>query len=190
MVKASVRKIILAKRAGITKIFVNKTSKKIYQRLIKTKEYNNAKTIMFYVSKDNEVETRPMIENAMKNGKNISVPKTDRINHKLHPVMIKKLDTDLRLGHFGLHEPEFDIKKIVPINKINLIITPGIAFDRNGNRLGWGKGYYDIFLEGAKAIPKIGLAYDFQIVPELPRDKHDIPVDMVITEKTTIKVHS
>lgn len=187
MAGTSVRKKILAKRAGITKSFVNKASKKIYQRLIKTKEYNNAKTIMFYVSKDNEVETRFMIEGTIKRNKKICVPKTDRINYRLYPIMIKDIDKDLELGNFGLHEPRLDRRKMVPITKIDLIITPGIAFDRDGYRLGWGKGYYDRFLENTGRIPKIGLAFDFQVVPQLPRDSHDIPVDMVITEKRIMK---
>lgn len=183
MVKTSVRKKILAKRNSITKKFVNEASKKIYKRLINTSEYNNAKTIMFYVSKDNEVETRSMIEDTIKKSKKICVPKTDRLNHKLHPVMIKDMDSDLELSHFGLHEPRLDRGKLVSITKIDLIITPGIAFDRDGYRLGWGKGYYDRFLENTGNIPKIGLAFDFQIIPQLPRDSHDIPVDIVITEK-------
>lgn len=186
MVKTSIRKKNLAKRAGITKAFVNIASKKIYNKLSAAEEFKKAKIIMFYVSKDNEVDTRFMIKDAMARGKKICVPKTDRFNRQLHPIMIKDMDKDLELGHFGLHEPRLDKKKMVSIKKIDLIVTPGVAFDRDGYRLGWGKGYYDRFLEGTGKTPKIGLAYDFQIVPQLPRDSYDIPMDMVVTEKGNI----
>lgn len=186
MDKKKIRKLLLKKRNTLSKMEVNRWSNEIFHRFITTEEYKNAKTIMFYVSKDNEVETKPIIEYAIKHKKNVCVPKTDRIKHKLYPIKIKSLNKDLQLGIFGLQEPILNRKKIVPVNKIDLIITPGIAFDINGYRLGWGKGYYDRFLEKTGVIPKIGLAFTLQIVPKLPVDKHDMPMDMVITEKRII----
>lgn len=185
MKKSDIRDRILAKRVNLDKTFVENASEKIYQRLSKTEEFCNAKTIMFYVSKDNEVSTHSMIKNAIDAGKKICVPYTDRINHTICPVIIEDMEKDLAPGAFGILEPKE--KKESHTILIDLIITPGIAFDENGYRLGWGKGYYDRFLEKLNRIPRIGLAYDFQIVKELPRDKHDVPVDMVITEKRIIK---
>lgn len=183
MNKEKIRKKILHKRNELSLVEVKKRSNKIFRRLIATEEFKNAKTIMLYVSKDNEVATRPIIRYTIKNKKSVCVPKIDKINHKLYPIKIKDPDKDLQIGHFGIYEPILNIRKIVPMKKIDLIITPGLAFDKNGYRLGWGKGYYDRFLENTKGIPKIGLAYSFQILPRLPIDKHDIPLDMVITEE-------
>lgn len=183
MDKQNIRKKILQKRNELSLVEVKKRSNKIFRKLITTEEFRNAKTIMLYVSKDNEVATRTIIKYIIKHKKNICVPKIDTINRKLYPIKIKDPDEDLQIGHFGIYEPILDIKRIIPKNKIDLIVTPCIAFDKLGYRLGWGKGYYDRFLENTKGIPKIGLAYSFQIVPKLPRDKYDMPLDMVITEK-------
>lgn len=183
--KCKIRQRILTKRRNLDKSYVENVSKKIYQRLKNISEYQKARTIMFYVSKDNEVETHKMIEDTIKIGKHVCVPYTDRLNKRIYPVMIKDLEKDLELGSFGVLEPKK--KNKTDTNFIDLIITPGIAFDKDGYRLGWGKGYYDRFLGETGKVPKIGLAFEFQIVPKLPRDRHDIPVDMVITEKRLIK---
>lgn len=187
MDKEKIRKKLIHKRRALTQLEVKKNSSKIFHRLISTDEFKNAKTILFYVSKDNEARTIPTIEFALKNKKIVCVPKVDVTKHIFHPIRISSSDKDLHKGHFGIHEPLFETKNIVPVKNIDLIIVPGIAFDLNGHRLGWGKGYYDKFLEKAKRIHKIGLAFDFQILPELPKDKHDVPVDMVMTEKRTMK---
>lgn len=181
------RKGILIKRNNLKKKFIFDASKKIYRKLIKTEEFRKAKIIMFYVSKDNEVETWQMIKNVISIRKKICVPKIDKINHKLHPIMIKNICLDTKVGCFGIHEPIPKANTAVPLEKIDLVITPGIAFDKKGYRLGWGKGYYDRFLEDLNKIPKIGLAFDFQIIKDMPKDKHDVPMDMVITERRIIK---
>lgn len=185
MTKQEIRKRILEKRNNLNKQWIVNKSRKIHRRLVSTKEFQKAGTIMFYITKDNEVETKSMIELALRKRKTVCAPCTDKINRKLHPAIIKDLKRDLVKGNYDILEPR---KKASRPKKIDLVITPGIAFDANGHRLGRGKAYYDRFLERLKNIPKIGLAFDFQIVDKLPVDNHDIPVDKVITEKRIIKI--
>lgn len=183
MTKQEIRKKILAKRNNLSKTWAIKLSKKIHKRLIATKEFRRAKTIMFYMAKDNEVETKSAIELALRRRKTVCTPCTDKINHRLHPAIIKDLERDLVEGSFGILQPR---KKAARPKKIDLIITPGVAFDINGYRLGRGKAYYDKFFEEMGNTPRIGLAFEFQIVRKLPVDNHDIPMDKVITEKRII----
>ena len=119
--------------------------------------------------------------------KDVIVPITNKKNNSLIISKLKCLD-DLCCGCFGIPEPRKS--KIKRFNKKNLdlVIVPGVVFDRGCNRIGFGHGYYDKFLRGLSTKTKtIGLAYDFQIVDKLKAEKHDIPVDIIITEKMTIK---
>ena len=183
MNKQEIRKLILSKRKKLSKTWVVKQSKKIHKCLIATKEFKKASTVMFYITKDNEVDTSSMIKYALSKNKTVCVPCVDNTNYTMHPAIINNLDKDLVSGNYCILEPSNRNNK--PKN-IDLIITPGIAFDKNGHRLGWGKAYYDKFLEKTGDLLKIGLGFDFQIVENLPIDSHDIPMDIVITEKRTI----
>jgi 5-formyltetrahydrofolate cyclo-ligase len=189
MNKELLRKELLHKRNALSLKEIENKSNEIFLKIISTEEYKNATTIMFYISKGNEVSTIKIIEHAFKNKKEVCVPKTDIIKHILHPIKINALEGELKKGHFGIHEPLYEEKKVIPLHNINLIVLPGIAFDTNGHRLGWGKGYYDKFLEKHGKIHKAGLAFEFQILPELPKDKHDIPVNMIVTEERVIKLN-
>ncbi|RLF39548.1 MAG: 5-formyltetrahydrofolate cyclo-ligase, partial [Thermoplasmata archaeon] len=99
----------------------------------------------------------------------------------IYPVEIENLD-DLERGAFGILEPQ---NKKIYTGDIDIIIVPGIAFDFRGYRIGYGKGFYDRFLRGADAL-KIGIAYDFQIVKQIPEDDGDVPVDIIVSEKRVL----
>lgn len=132
-------------------------SKKLRQR----DEWRLAHCVCIYISTPEEVDTRQL----MRQQKQFVVP---RVAGKM-----------LTLHRFG------GLEDLVPVSTIDLFIVPGIAFDLLGFRLGWGKGYYDRLLVGV-TVPKIGLAYNCQIVPRLPRRSYDIPMDIVITEHETL----
>lgn len=185
MTKQKIRTKISEKRNKLSKTLATDKSHKIHKRFIATAEFKNAKSIMFYIKKNNEVDTESMIELALRKRKTVCAPCTDKTNRKLHPAVIKNLKEDLAYGHYRILEPR---KKDIKPKRIDLIVIPGIAFDEEGHRLGRGKAYYDNFLKHIKDIPKIGLAYNFQILKKLPRDGHDIPMDKIITEKRIIKI--
>jgi len=92
---------------------------------------------------------------------------------------------DMKKGAYGILEPK-TVRK-ADENNIDVILVPGLAFDRNGGRMGFGKGYYDRLLESSKAV-KIGLCYDFQILEKIPTESHDVPMNFVITEKEILEI--
>jgi len=153
-------------------------SQKIKDKLFKLKIFKKAKRVMFYMAFDGEVETKEMIRQAMRMGKIVAVPVCDPKERKIIPCQIGPR-TKFKRGPYGIKEP---LKKMpLPSEELDLVIVPGVAFDRKGNRLGRGKGYYDSFL---KTLPKktysIGLAFDFQIVRSLPVLPHDIKVKDIL----------
>ncbi len=180
--KKHIRNKIRQERESLTKQFVEKNSRIIHDMLFSLKEYKDAKTIMVYLSFNNEVETLPIIENALKHKKNICGPKIIKENKTIIPMEIKSIeDID-----FSTKIPQPKDGKPYSIEKIDLAIIPGIVFDIYENRIGFGAGYYDKFLKNFKKL-KIAIAYDFQITEEkLPTLPYDIPMDMIITEKRII----
>ncbi len=181
--KQKLREAILEKRNSLTKEEIKKKSNIIRGKLFSLPKFKKAETVLFYVSKDNEVYTHDMIRDLL-GKKKIIVPVTDLKNKDL---ILSELNdfSDLEPGYYGVLEPK-KIKKVSP-SGIDIVIVPGIAFDRKGNRIGYGVGYYDIFLKKTKAL-KIGLAYDFQIVDEIKTEDFDVSVDVVVTDKEIIRV--
>ena len=141
---------------------------------------------MSYVSIGNEVRTVGIIEKLLEEGKNVSVPLCIPETTGLVASRIYHLD-ELEPTYFGLLEPKKEFIRPVEPQAIEMILIPGLAFDRKGNRLGLGKGYYDRFLTRLSAnVLKIGLAYRFQIIEEVPIGSWDVPLDIIITDKEII----
>jgi len=160
-------------------------SRKIMGLLFSLKEYKEAKTVLFYLSKGSEVQTKEMIKKTLKD-KEICLPVTDKLSHNIVICRFNGFD-GLHQGAYGILEPK-DLQ-IVDLFEIDLVIIPGIAFDRTGARIGHGKGYYDKLLKNL-GIPKIALAFSSQIVEEIPREDHDVDVDKIITENGVIDCDS
>jgi len=154
----------------------------IKEKLFNEEAFRKAEVVMFYVSLKDEVSTLSMIDEAIGIGKRVCVPVIFKEEKRLMAGEIKDRAADLERQHFGIYQPKEGHVKEVPLDDIDLIVVPGIAFDRNNVRLGRGHGYYDRFL---CALPNkartIGLAFDFQVVEDLPQDSHDIPVWKTIT---------
>lgn len=179
--KAQIRDEILKKRNSLSEEDRLNKSKKIKDSLFKLEEYKKAKNVMFFVSFGSEVHTHEMIKEALKS-KIVIVPKV--LNHQIEPSIIMDLDNLIPTGKFSILEP-IELMKIA-YKSIDLILVAGIAFDREGYRLGYGLGYYDKFLAKLPKALKIGLCFDFQIAGKLPREEHDVSVDMVVTDKEVI----
>ncbi len=180
--KALIRKIIRESISNLSGSFRESCSEIICNKLISLSEYKNASTISVYLSFDNEVDTAKIIENAFEENKRVFVPYID--GKIMYMVEIDK-DTEYTLNKFGIQEPVFAQKKIW-YGKLDLIILPLTGFDRKLQRLGKGGGYYDKFLSENNAV-KAGLAYSVQEIDKLPIDPHDIPLDIVITEKEILR---
>jgi 5-formyltetrahydrofolate cyclo-ligase len=153
----------------------------IKDKLFKEEMFKKAKVVMFYVSLKDEVDTLPMIDEALKAGKRVCVPVILKEEMKLIAGEIKDRKQDLEKQHFGIYQPKKDKVKEVPLKDIDLVVVPGIAFDKNDVRLGRGHGYYDRFLSGLPSRTNtIGLCFQFQVLEDLPKHPHDIPVSKTI----------
>lgn len=160
---------------------VRQKSFKIKNKLFRLKVFKQAKTIMVYLALKSEVQTRFMIEEAIRLGKKIVVPTCDIRHKNIIPCLVTGLEVkDIKKGAHCIDEP--CCKTIVNPSHIDLFIVPGLAFDLNGGRLGRGLGYYDRFLSAIpEKKPKIGLAFKFQVLKRLSHClPHDICVDKVL----------
>jgi len=182
--KDEVRKKLINLRKNLSKEEVLEKSCKIRDRLFKMKDFKQASTILFYVSYNNEVYTHDMIKFCISNKKNVVVPIADKKNNKLILSKLENWD-DLSIGSYNILEPKKEKMKEISVDEIDLIIVPGVGFDEKGHRIGHGKGYYDSLLKNVKS-PTIGLAFEFQIIKNIPFEKHDVPVDKIVTEKRII----
>ena len=154
----------------------------ILRKFFAIKEVKKAKTILFYVAFDGEVETINLIERAITKGKRIAVPTIQKDKKMIIPTLISNLEEDLELGPYGIKHPKHSPKRWLKLDDLDLVVVPGVAFDKNRHRIGRGAGYYDRFLARLpKDVPTVGLAFDFQIVNSLPHQDHDMPVSRVIS---------
>ena len=174
---------MLAKRKGLSEEAVREKSRKIKKKLFELPEFKKAGTIMFYAAKGKEVRTEEMIKESLKMGKRVAVPIGKVRERDLIPSFLTDYG-ELAPGAYGILEPREEHRRLVPLKKLELIIVPGVAFDRQGNRLGWGGGFYDNFLGRIPSgVPRLGLAFELQIVESLPIGEEDIPMDGIITEE-------
>lgn len=173
MDKDSLRAEMKAKR----KNFGDKegASKKIFSHLVNSPFYKESKNICAYMSAFGEVETGEILRHALSIGKGVCVP----VSGEDLSLKLSKTDGEFIRGLYGIKEPVHP--DFVDFSFPDLILVPGLAFSEKGDRLGFGKGYYDRFLSEAKGL-KVGLCYGFQIVPSLPSEPHDVRLDAVITE--------
>ncbi len=162
-------------------------SEKIVNRFIDLPEYQAAHTIMFYVDVRDEVRTRQALPAAVASGKRIVVPYC--VDGELELFWLEKMD-ELELGMYRILEPKNELrtvksKRLQPTD-LDLVMVPGVAFDRTGGRTGHGKGYYDKLLQHARLdAPLIALAFECQLFEKIPAESHDIYMDKIITEDAT-----
>ncbi len=182
--KEAIRKKHLKKRKQISKESLEQKSKKIAEQLFCTEEFNSAKTIMVFVPIKNEPETRSIIEKAWQQNKRVCVPLTDFSSNEIFPIEINDF-SELEEKKFGLLEPKNTVKKI-DASEIDLVLVPGIAFDKKGNRVGYGKGFFDRFLEKTNCCT-IGLCFEQHLEKKLPVEPHDKRVKKIITEKRVLE---
>jgi len=160
-------------------------SLRITRRLRRLRLYRNARVLLCYAAFDGEVETGWILSQALADGKRVAVPVTRRGSKQIFPTEILDREQDLKTaGHLGIPQPERRAPRHVPLNTLELVLVPGVAFDEQGGRLGRGGGYFDRFLSRLPAsVPCVGLAFQFQVVKNLPVESHDRPVSKVVTEK-------
>lgn len=174
MKKDTIRRDIRARKTLLTDTERAEAADRVFERLEKTPAFMMADRILMYHSLPDELSTHAFLDkwNARKS---FFLPRVNGVNLDILPYNRSRLS----LGSFHIEEPEGD--ETVDIDDIDLVVVPGVAYDRNGNRLGRGKGFYDRLLTGCRAT-KVGVGYGFQLVDEIECEPHDVSMDIVITE--------
>ena len=180
MDKATLRKEIRTAKKAVP--FYDKLNRSIpiMQQVAQLPQFVAATTVLLYWSMDDEVQTHDFV-NQWYNHKRILLPCIDG-----DQLLLRQFTGPQSLvpgPQFGIPEPVGP--QFTDLDKIDLIIVPGVAFDRNGNRMGRGRGFYDRLLKTTPSAYKIGVAFNFQVFDSIPIDPFDIPIDKVITEPTT-----
>ncbi len=148
----------------------------IFNKIINTSEYQSANTVALYKNLISEVDTNKLIDYTLTIGKTVSLPRVEDNNLNFYKV---DKQTILIKSNFGVFEPISN--QVIPKENIDLIIVPGVCFDKNNNRLGFGKGYYDRYLMNTK-MKKIGICFIEQLTNNIPADSNDVKMDLIITD--------
>jgi len=174
MNKQELRTHIRSLKRQMTEAEIEEKSEILCSRFLATDAYRDAKAIYGYLSYNQEVRTLPILQQALRDGKRIALPKCYGAEMRFIYV------DDLRqVGRSSCNVPEPLADGPVADDETALVLMPGLAFDREGHRMGYGGGYYDRFLAGQPHHPTVALCYDFQMVEQLPTEEFDIPVDLV-----------
>ena len=180
--KRAIRTQVLDARRAMPPEEVAGKSRAIVDRLRALEAFRKAGHVLTYVaSKDNEVDTLPLIESLLAQGRPVLVPVAEPGGH-LTWSRLGAL-SELCPSRFGILEPQSAFRRPMSPPASGLVLVPGIAFTPNGYRIGYGRGYFDRFLAGFPGV-KVGLAYELQIIEGFPAEPHDAPVDLVVTETT------
>ncbi|MBR2696008.1 MAG: 5-formyltetrahydrofolate cyclo-ligase [Parasporobacterium sp.] len=197
MEKNEIRKEVTEKKDSLSREQVEEWSLQLKEKFCSLDVYKEAECIYFYLSFNNEVQTTPMIEQALSDGKRAAVPVTLASGKTLYKdgrpkrdymefIYLDSMD-ELSPGYMGIPEPDPEIvtrepERVADEKKV-LILMPGLAFDRSGNRIGYGGGFYDKYLSGHPATEfiKVALGFDFQLYETIPTEPHDEKMDRIIT---------
>jgi 5-formyltetrahydrofolate cyclo-ligase len=183
--KNNLRRTICENLAALTPVDVHAKSQRVCHRLAEVPGWRTAEWICAFVSFGTEVHTHDLIRGLLAERKRVCVPSFDSVGQRYLCSEVKHFDADLRAGLMGIMEPNPQAVRPVHVELLEAWLVPGVAFDRNGNRLGRGMGYYDGLLRNAHGL-KVALTYDFQLVNEVPAEAHDVPMDFIVTENQVV----
>ena len=178
---------MLARRNSFQRALLDYLSSKISQSLFRLRELESAKTVSTYMSTGSEVRTGAILAWCLDQGKRVIIPVTDRANRRLIFSEITAPDRELEPGTFGILEPKPEFLRPVPLEEAQVVLVPGIAWNLQGYRIGYGGGYYDRTINSIRShVLTIGLAYEFQIINEIPTTRYDRAVHKIVTERRVI----
>ena len=175
MNKQELRKSIREQKRAMTEAQIQEKSRLLGQLFAASALYRNAKTIYGYMPYNQEVRTVPMLEQALRDGKRVAIPKC--YGDEMRFIFMEDL-SKVEKGYAGIPEPIEDAP--IADDETALVLMPGLAFDPQGHRIGYGGGFYDKFLAKEPNHPTLALCYDFQMVEYLETEEFDIPVDTVL----------
>lgn len=175
MDKTELRRQIRQQKQAMTPEQIEEKSRLLAEKFLQSELYRSAKTVYGYLPYNQEVRTVPMLAQALKDGKQVAVPKC--YGEEMRFIVLSDLSA-VAPGYCNIPEPIADDP--VADDPTALVLMPGLAFDPAGHRIGYGGGFYDKFLAAEPGHPTLALCYDFQVFPQLQTDDHDIPVDLVL----------
>jgi len=175
MNKQELRKAIRTQKRAMTEEQIVEKSTRLGELFLASDAYKNAKTIYGYLPYNQEVRTVAMLEQALRDGKRVAVPKC--YGDEMRFIFMDDL-SKVEKGYANIPEPIFD--EPIADDETALVLMPGLAFDPQGHRIGYGGGFYDKFLAKEPNHPTLALCYDFQMVEHLETEEFDIPVDTVL----------
>ena len=188
--KQRLRKQILAQRNSLSPEQVATKSNSIASRLFSLPEYRQATSVMAYADFRNEVRTGLILDHILAQGKKLFLPVTQVPEKRLLPAQVSDLAKDLAPGTWGITEPTENCPRLKNYHDIDLVIVPGLVFDRSGNRLGYGGGFYDRFLpQVKKEAVLVALAFEMQMKKQIHPGYYDVSMDLLITERRILNFH-
>ncbi len=186
-IKSEIRKEVIKKLSQLSNHEIVEKTDQVAKRLFGFANFMEAHIALLYINKPNEVATQDIINQCYDYNKVVALPSFEVEKHTMKLMKVDNPDTDLILGPRGILEPNSDHCKIVSIELIDIAIIPGVAFDEKGGRTGSGEGYYDRLIPKLSATTrKVALAFESQIIQQIPMASHDKHVDIIITEKRVI----
>jgi 5-formyltetrahydrofolate cyclo-ligase len=185
--KRSIRRSIRAVRRKLSVAERLVRSRRIWERVTALACYQHARVMLGYMAFDDEVLTDGLMQQAMASGKQIVLPMVLSDRQDMALYVIKDLERDVAAGFRGIFEPQLPCTRAVAPETLDLALVPGVAFDLRGGRLGFGAGFYDRLLSRLpRDVPTVGLAFDFQVIPRLPLQPHDMLLNAIVTESRVI----
>lgn len=184
-IKNILRQRMIQKRLVFSAEERTNANQSIHQKVLKSWN-ENWKTILIYINQADEVATVPLILEFLERGKRLCVPSFDRVSKQYYPSELKEFESEIESGLMGILEPKAALCRPVEREELDVVFLPGLAFDINGNRIGYGYGYFDKICHSIRAF-KIGLAYQFQIVEQIVPHTNDVAMGMIITEEKVIQ---
>lgn len=199
MEKKEIRRELLQKRDALDPNFIAEAGAKMMKQLFAWPLYQQAHTVMLYQDFRNEAPTEDLVIDVLFSGRKLILPLTDH-DFDIIPYAINSPENEastcitdilhaLKISELGILEPDPAVCLQVDPKSIDLVIIPGVAFDSAGYRIGYGKGCYDRFLpQLQESVPKVGLAYDFQVLNQIPTGDKDVRMDYLLTESKLMKI--
>lgn len=183
--KRALRQAMLKTRNSLSREVLERMSEMIQTRVLNMNEFVSAKMVAAYHPVGSEVSTLRILSSVLQMNKRLALP---RVEDKTRIIFaeVKDLENDLEVGSYNIMEPK---NHCLRMNKMDLALVPAIAWDERGYRLGYGKGYYDGYLANFQTM-SVGLAYDFQVLENIPHGRKDFRVNLIVTEKRVIKAHN
>jgi 5-formyltetrahydrofolate cyclo-ligase len=180
--KAEIRAAALARRDALDPALRREYSRVVIGRIVAMGEFRAAQSVLAYCSFGSELETESFLGAVLDAGKRLLIPRVNRAEGRLDICRVENVATDLVTGVWGIREPHAPSCAPHSAGEIGFALVPGVAFDRRGGRIGYGRGYYDRLLASRIASHAVAGAFETQIVDFVPMERHDMRVDLVVTE--------